>query len=145
MAAYPTLIDRAISFQLPGNAPFVLPNNPTRLPQKAGTVNVDRPTLDGIVTFVWTKNLQQFVVSGVTFAEGVAPWLAFRAAFLGQRCAYANHLTGESMTVLITDVDVQQDGRNPANWTYAITFKQAARFSTAGPAAPQMLAVANQT
>lgn len=117
---YPDWHPNAISFVLGGKQTFTIPANPTDLVNRQGAIQTNQPTLDGIVTFDWTKELVTITHTGITTTEGLAPWFSFRRDFLGQRVGYTNALTGESFTVKVTRVDLEAHSRNPANWRWTI-------------------------
>jgi hypothetical protein len=124
--SYPDWHPNAITFTPAAGqrAAFTIPANPTDIVNRQGAIQTNMPTLDGIVTYDWTKELVTITHTGITGVEGVAPWLAFRRDFLGQRAGYTNALTRESFTVKVTRVDLEAHSRNPANWRWTIEVQE---------------------
>lgn len=114
----------AIVFTRPGFR-TVLPHNPTATDDDQDFVATQRQTLDGMLSQLWFSDLNQFVVSGITGAEGPDPWYTFKRNFHGKIASYYNSLTGVSMSVLVRRVRIQGDGRSPYTYSYTIQLQEA--------------------
>lgn len=124
--AYPDWHPNAITFTPSGEqrAAFTIPANPTDIVNRQGAIQVNQPSLDGIITYDWTTELVTITHTGITTTEGLVPWFAFRRDFLGRRVGYTNALTGESFTVKVTRVDLEAHSANPANWRWSIEVQE---------------------
>lgn len=126
-AAWPNWQARAITFALldGSGATFRLPRNPTDFDSDQQTIATDRPTLDGILTYVWGPDVEAITLQGFTREEGPGPWYQFRAQFQGKLAKYTNTHTGQRLTVYISRVRVF-GSQKPSTYRWLIECKAAA-------------------
>jgi hypothetical protein len=124
---YPNFQPQAITFALldGSGTSFRLPRNPTDFDSDQQTIATDRPTLDGILTYVWGPDVEAITLQGFTREEGPAPWYQFRQQFQGKLAKYTNTHTGQRLTVYISRVRVFTS-QKPATYRWLIECKAAA-------------------
>ena len=115
---------QAIKLTLADSTVFHLPRNPTDIADTQGMAAVDRPTLDGVLTYVWTLDPQQIVLQGFTREEGLAPWYAFRQQFAGKLATYEDALSQQRFVVLVYPVSIQAS-QKPSTYRWQLTLKRA--------------------
>jgi|SRR5690348_4368602 len=124
---YPNFQPRSITFALldGSGTTFRLPRNPTDFDSDQQTVATDRPTLDGVLTYIWGPDVEAITLQGFTREEGPQPWYQFRQQFQGQRARYTNTHTGQRLTVYVARVRVFVS-QKPGTYRWLIECKEAA-------------------
>ena len=131
---WPPFQRRAIKFSR-GNFSFTFPANPTQMRDSAGTVATNRPSVGGTVMYIWTNDIIQFTLNGITGPEGREPWQEFTDQCRGKICTYSNALTGRTLLVLVKTVALIGNGQqSSSSWQYQIDCQEAIQFQTSGSA-----------
>ena len=119
----------AVTLALADGTSFTFPNNGTQLVDTAQGNIAQRVTTDGWVTQPLPTKPQTYHHEGITGPEGLDPWLTAQAAFINQRCVYADKLTRKTKTVVITAFAVRVDGQHPRRATWIIDATEAPQYT----------------
>ena len=110
---------------------FVLEPNPTSVTTTNPLVQTNRPSLDGIVTYVWARDLQKVIIDGVSWKD-LFQWVQFKENFQDQVVHYGNLMSGETKTFLVTSVEMRLTGQTPFNVMYHIELQESADITGQG-------------